>query len=167
MSTSLNNQLGQRGFTLVELVVTIAVIGVLAAMAAPSMTAMIENGRMQGQASELAAALQQARSEAVRRNATVTICPSSDGSTCTSSGTWAGWIIHGLDRTVDPAVDELIHSTTASTSILVTGPAAGIEFRPSGLIASEEKLQVAASDKKACLTVKISGLVSIANGACS
>ena len=53
---------GPQGFTLVELMITVSVIGVLAAIAYPSMTALINNSRAQAQASELAAGLQQARS---------------------------------------------------------------------------------------------------------
>ncbi len=152
---------------MVELMITVSVIGVLAAIAYPSMTALINNSRAQAQASELAAGLQQARSEAVRRNATVTLCPSTDGATCSAGSTWSGWLVHGLDRNQATPADEVIRYTALPANAQIAGSSSGIAFRPSGLIAAEQKLEVTSSDKKNCLTVKISGLVSIAPGACS
>jgi type IV fimbrial biogenesis protein FimT len=69
----------ERGFTLVELMVTLAVAAVLAMLAAPSFSAMFVNLRVQGMASELAADLQYARSEAVRRRAAVELASDGDG----------------------------------------------------------------------------------------
>jgi type IV fimbrial biogenesis protein FimT len=68
-----------RGFTLVELMVTLAVAAVLSMLAAPSFSAMYSNLRVQGMASELAADLQYARSEAVRRRADVQLASDADG----------------------------------------------------------------------------------------
>ena len=63
-----------QGFTLVELMAVMVVIGVLATFAVPGITGMVNNSRLSGQASELAATLQLARSEAVRRNVPVEVC---------------------------------------------------------------------------------------------
>lgn len=163
------------GFTLVELMITVAVIGILALVAVPSMTAMIRNGRVVGQTEELVSSIQLARAEAVRRNSRVTLCPSTDGSsTCASSTSWAGWVVHGIDKTscTDPndastCDDDVIRYNTASGSLQVSGPQDGIIFKPSGLIDNEQKLEVTMPDSKRCLTVRISGVVSVANGACS
>ncbi|GMG88581.1 pilus assembly FimT family protein [Biformimicrobium ophioploci] len=57
----------QRGFTLIELMLTIGVLGVIAAIAVPSFTTMIKNNRITATTNEVVGALQFARAEAVRR----------------------------------------------------------------------------------------------------
>ncbi|MCC8538550.1 GspH/FimT family pseudopilin [Xanthomonas axonopodis pv. poinsettiicola] len=84
-------QLRARGFTLVELLVTIAVVAVLAVIALPSFQGVIRSNQAATTANELVASLALARSEAIRSTRGGGICPSSDGTTC--SGQWSnGWI---------------------------------------------------------------------------
>ena len=86
--------LNQRGVTLVELMVTLAVLGVLATLSAPSFRQTIHNYRLDNYGNSLVAASRVARSEAIKRNASVRLCPSADGLTCTTDGQWErGWII--------------------------------------------------------------------------
>ena len=74
-----------RGFTLVELVVVVTLVGVLAALAGPPFFQFIVKQRLRNAAYELIADLMFARSEAVKRNGTVTV---------SKSGTWTdGWTI--------------------------------------------------------------------------
>lgn len=60
-----------RGFTLVELLVVIALVAIILALAAPSFTSTLARKRLEGVASELATDLHYARSEAMQRNASV------------------------------------------------------------------------------------------------
>lgn len=161
------DQSGQGGFTLVELMVVVAVIAVLAVIAAPGMTALINNSRVAGQTEELVASMQLARAEAVRRNARVTICPSTNGTSCSPTTAWASWIVHGMDNTVSPPVDDVIRNNVANGSVQVSGPAAGIVFKPSGMIGSSQQLEVTKSGNTRCLTVLVSGLVSVKKDACA
>ena len=89
-----------RGFTLIELVVTLAVAAILLGVGVPSFTAMVRDGRMEAAASELNLALYLARSEAVKRAGTagvraVTVCARATDTRCsTDPDDWEnGWIV--------------------------------------------------------------------------
>ncbi|MEE4108771.1 MAG: GspH/FimT family pseudopilin [Halieaceae bacterium] len=79
------------GFTMIELMVTIAVAAILVGIAVPSFQNYIVNTRSKTLASDLSSALNLARTEAVTRSVQVTVCPS-DGAAC--GGTWVdGWVV--------------------------------------------------------------------------
>ena len=82
------------GFTLLELVVTIAILAVLTSLALPSFNSVVANNRLATAANETLAAMMLARSEAFRSGRRVVVCTSSNASTCDASGAWSdGWIV--------------------------------------------------------------------------
>ncbi len=84
----------QSGFTLIELMATLIIAGTLYAIAGPSLTEVISQKRSVATTNELLAALHVARSEAIKLNKRVTICESSNGSSCSNTGKWEdGWIV--------------------------------------------------------------------------
>jgi type IV fimbrial biogenesis protein FimT len=84
----------QSGFTLTELLITLAAAGVLASMAIPSFRTTIQNGRLVTQANDILGSLVYARSQAVTTARNITVCSSTDLSTCSTSNAWAsGWIV--------------------------------------------------------------------------
>ena len=79
------------GFTMIELMVTLVVLGILVGVGIPSFNTIMVNSRTSGLANDLTSAINLARSEAVKRAEQVTVCPSDDATTC--SGAWTdGWI---------------------------------------------------------------------------
>jgi type IV fimbrial biogenesis protein FimT len=94
-----------RGFTLVELIATMAVAVIMVTVAVPSFSTMIRNNRLATQANQFVASLTLARSEAVKRETQVTLCRSTDGATCNGSNWEDGWIVFSdLDRDSTPDV---------------------------------------------------------------
>ena len=89
-----------RGFTTVELLVTLAVVGVTLAIGLPSMASWAARARLSSLSEDLLVHLHLARSESIKRGGAVVLCKSADGETCTSAGTWSqGWIIfHDADN---------------------------------------------------------------------
>jgi prepilin-type N-terminal cleavage/methylation domain-containing protein len=84
----------EAGLTLVELLVTIAVLGVLLGIGIPAFGGLAQDNRLSTTTNRLVGALHLTRSEAVRRNARVTICSSADGEYCATEGGWEqGWIV--------------------------------------------------------------------------
>lgn len=88
------------GFTLTEVLVTVAIVGILTAVAVPNYQAFIINSRLTTQANEFLSAVNLTRSEAVKRNTRVTMCKSSNGTTCLVNplteltASWQpGWIV--------------------------------------------------------------------------
>lgn len=91
-----------RGFTLIELMVTLTVLAIVLGIAVPSFQKQIINSKSLTTGDEFAAALNYARSQAVKTTKRVSICSSSDGATCT--GSWAeGFIVFQDDATSDAA----------------------------------------------------------------
>jgi type IV fimbrial biogenesis protein FimT len=111
------------GFTLLELIVTVAIISIIAAIAYPSMTELVNANRLAGGANEMVASLQLARMEAVRLNTTVTVCRSTDGATCSVGGTWNSWIIIA-DADRDGAVDDVLRTSSVNAPLQVMTSAA-------------------------------------------
>ena len=82
------------GFTLIEIMVTLAVGIIILAIGVPSFMNMMSSNQAAGYSNDLVSALRLARSEAVKRSSTVTICSGSGDLTACSAGAWTnGWLI--------------------------------------------------------------------------
>jgi len=95
----------QHGFSLTELMVALAIIGILLGIATPSYRQFSGNSRTVATTNSLVGALAVARSEALRRATPVTICASSDQLSCNTTDWSTGWIVFtdgGVAGNVDP-----------------------------------------------------------------
>lgn len=90
----------QNGFTLIELVITLAIVMVTLTIGVPSYQSVIENNRLALSTNSFIAALMLTRSEAIKRNTRVTLCKTIDRISCVADSTTdyeigyeKGWII--------------------------------------------------------------------------
>lgn len=101
-----------RGFTLVELMVVLAVLALMIGIGVPAFNGIIQRNRLAAAANEFVSALQTARMEAVRRNRRAVLCPSTNGTSC-GGGNWARLVIFiDEDLSGDVNGDELVVRTT-------------------------------------------------------
>ena len=136
------------GFTLIELMVVIAIIAIGLGIAAPSVRNLTLNAQMSAQANDLLADLALARSEAIKRNARVAICSSSTGLACTGGtalrpGAWeVGRIVFvdtnqngsrdGDEDILRAAAEAPIGNTVTVTGDAAAGGARSVHYRSSG-----------------------------------
>lgn len=148
------DQFRQRGVTIIELMVTIAVAAILIAIAIPSFSTVVNSNRLAGNANELLATLQTARVEAIRRNLRTVVCRSDNGTTCnTANGNWGGWIAFvDTDNSGSfNAGDVLLSSTIVATPVKITaspavsGASSQIIFRPDGMAHEASGILLAAT----------------------
>lgn len=130
----------QRGFTLAELLVSIAVASIVLTVAAPSFEGMTLNNRQVGAVNQLVGMFHVARSEAVTRNRQITLCPSADGANCTATPWQSGAIVFvdiDNDGTVG-AGDTILRIAPAFDAIDVTTVDfnQGFVYRSNGRIAT-------------------------------
>ena len=95
----------QKGYTLIELMTTLAVAAVLISVAMPGMQSFRQNSQMTGTANELLSTMHLARNTAVTSNLRVTLCASSNGDNCEAVAWDEGWIAF-IDRDSDQNVDD-------------------------------------------------------------
>jgi type IV fimbrial biogenesis protein FimT len=126
------------GFTLVELMITLAVAAIVLTLAIPSFTSMINTNRLAAMSNDIAGSMQLGRMESVRLGVRVVACPSTDGSTCSVANPMAGWILFtDADNNGTPAAGDVLRYLTvkppvqfwASPSVATTGR---VIFRPDG-----------------------------------
>ena len=120
----------KNGFTLIELMLAVAILAVVLTLGVPSLTEIIKNNRTASQINGLISTLNFARSEAVKLgNVAVTICVSTDQATCNRIPTWeSGWIVF-RDTNADGDLD-------AGETLLRVQPAlsGGNTLRTSGFV---------------------------------
>lgn len=144
-----NRLLAARGFTLPELLAVVAIISILGAVAAPSMSSLIANQRVRSAGSELLQSLTRARSEAIKRNMEVSLNPA-------SGTTWqGGWRIPNPSDTGNPIE---VHGAVPGATI--TGPTT-VVYQANGRVRGSDPITFDVSASNAgmhrCVVVDLSG----------
>ena len=174
----------KKGFTLVELLITIVVVSLLLATAVPSVMQMVKNNRVTTQANKLVTAIQLARNEAVMRGVRSTICAANTTlNDCSGNTDWSkGWIVFSNlenDLTADTGTDAcletedcLVRASEGITNSTLTGDDSAIQFLPTGLTDNGPVTFILKTDdcefeQERNIIVTLQGHTTIAQQACT
>lgn len=154
-----------RGFTLVELMVTVAILAIILGIAFPNMRELIINGRITTQTNELISSLSLARSEAIKRGLDVSVCAAN------GAGLAGGWfIVPGAD--CGAAVTPLVRHEVL-IDLGITGDVASLRFNSrGGLVGGEKTLTLtpkdcpAGSERAREISILGSGRVAVVRKSC-
>lgn len=142
------------GFTLIELMVVIAIAAIMLGLAIPSFKEFIASQRVKSASYELSTSLLIARSEAIKRNADVTISPA-------TANTWsAGWTVSapgGVQIQTQPALESITVTTALPT----------VTFKSTGRPTAGGTFEVTSNGKTRCVKLDLAGSAGSTNGACS
>ena len=166
------------GFTLLETIVVMAIVGILMAIAVPSYRYVTNANRIAAEVNGLLGDMQFARAEAIKEGQTVTVCVSSNGSTCDGNAvsTWQnGWIVFSdINGNAQFNSGDTLYRTQAkftSTDTFVSTPATGfVTFNREGFTTANVPtagLQIslhaisATSASTRCLNITFVGLMTV------
>lgn len=120
----------QQGVTLIELLVVIAVAAILATLAGPSFSDLVQRTRQNSVISQLVSDLNRARSEAIKRNKPVLLCVRGTDTACGTSTNWQnGWLLCVGSTACDTPLS--VHAALAP-SLSLSANTDKIQFRPNG-----------------------------------
>ena len=161
-----------RGFTLIELMIGLTLLGLLIMLALPSFSTMLANQKVRAQAESIANGLQTARGEAVKRNVNVQFVSTDDNATIdalvntlTPGAGGQNWVVRA--NTTVAGVYEYVEGKNVSSGTAVTPPVASVTFNGLGqtnltttqtyqVTSPQSGLCVAAGGSLRCLNVTLS-----------
>lgn len=164
----------EQGFTLLEIVVTVAIVAILASVAVPSFAQVLAKNRTSGYTNDFVAALNLARSEAVAKRVATKVCTSANAASCRASGdsdflAWGkGWVVLDTDNNRVLAYHEAF-----SGQVNLTSGVSSVTFDASGSMTSASQtdfyLRATTCINKDDRLVRLSGSgrVSVFNAACA
>jgi type IV fimbrial biogenesis protein FimT len=142
-----------RGFSVLELMIVIAIIGILTAVGFPSLQQMVIASRIKTTAADIHRSLLRARSEAIKQNTNITVTA--------TNGSWMdGWTVSG---------DLESHDAITGSTVTVVGTA-NITFTPNGRATTTPitiNLTSSQISLSRCVTVSLSGQPYVKDTACS
>jgi len=165
----LHRNRSQQGFTIVELMVALAILSILLYIAVPSFRDTGLPSQLRAVANGMVAATQIARSEAIKRNATVRLCVSSDGATCATGNWQQGWIVISGTTVLhsEPAAPSGYRVTPTGGAVALSFDATGLGATPDSFIVCRQTPRVGAQER--VVTITAAGRASVrttTNGVC-
>lgn len=170
------------GTTLIELIVTLSIAAILLTIGVPSFQNIVATNRIASLTNELSGALQLARSEAVTRGKTVTVCKTDDVSdsapSCNASADWQdGWVVFVDDNNDgdDTGETPLRVGQPSSGNAVISGDANFVDyvkFHPNGQsqgassLGTTGTITVCIAPNQRSITLNPIGRLSIATGTC-
>lgn len=153
----------QRGFTLIELMLTIAILAIILGTSVPSFQSMIKNNRIAAVSNDLVIGLQLARSEAIKRGIPVALCASSDQASCTTTSVWSnGWVVRSQAVTAGPPFRAW---PAVRAGIAISSPGS-VEFNGLGAASAVRCFDVTLGSFKRSVNVGAAGRIASATVAC-
>lgn len=161
----------QSGFTLIELMVTVAVLAILLTIGLPSFQSSLRSNRVSTASNGLLTAISLARSEAIRSTRGAGVCASADGSNC--GGTWNdGWLVW-MDSNGDGVKDggeNVIRYMQGGGKLSVAGTAQVLAFDRRGRITTgAQSIGVHPESHDTplrCVVIGATGQARVQGGAC-
>lgn len=134
----------QAGFTLIELIITVTIAGVLMTVGIPSFREIIVNSQISSQANEFIADLNYARSVAVTKKNTISICPSTNSTSCGTGNQWElGWIVIDTFNSANTVLRA--HGPLNGGITLSSGAVTQIQYSNSGTANAQPTFQLRVS----------------------
>lgn len=148
-SHQMPDRIAQRGFTLVELIVTIALVAILSTLAIPSFSEMLRQWRRDSATRELSTSLQLARSESIKTSRQIVMCPSTNGTACVAGTEWRnGWMVYVDDGAgtqsnannqvynTNERILKVVSAQAGVATLTSTGGVQLMQFLPNGIVGS-------------------------------
>jgi len=152
----------QTGFTLLELMIVVAIAGIVMAIGVPSFQSITTTNRIAANTNELITALNLARSEAVKRSAAVSVCKSADGAICTTSGDWdQGWIVY-----VDSNDEVLRVFESLGGNTTLTSDDAVVTYTALGALDDTVEFDLNVKSENRCIRINAVGRANAEQGSC-
>ncbi len=165
----------QRGFTLIELMMTLVIATVLLTVGIPSFSQVIRTNRIASQVNMLVSSLNAARSEAVTRGVPVSVCASTDQATCSGNNDWStGWIVYTDNNSAGAtSISQVLHTYEAlggSPVVATDTGATFMRYQNDGSAGTQVNITHTIADcsgsEQRVINISAAGRVSIAASAC-